>query len=223
MIFVQFLKSLDELLFELVSWIVFFPVTLARVLRRPLAMMDHVEAELRKPADAQFTDLLSPPVFLVLAILIAHAAELALLGPDAVVTSNRGLAALVDDNTSLLLLRLVTFSVYPLVMAVNIVRKEERHLDRDALQGPFYAQCLMVGPLVLVLGAALVLIGLEPPLAKLAGLVVAAAAFASYGAVQTAWFARRLQRPLARGLLDASIAMIEALAAVALLALLFHA
>ena len=128
MVFVQFLKSLDELLFELVSWIVFFPVTLARVLRRPLAMMVHAEAELNKPADEQFDDALSPPVFLVLAVLIAHAAEMAVIGPDAVVASKRGLAALVDDNTSLLLLRLATFGIYPVMMALNMVRREGRHV-----------------------------------------------------------------------------------------------
>ena len=38
--FFQFLKSLDKLLYEVASWLVFYPVTMWRSARHPLAMMD---------------------------------------------------------------------------------------------------------------------------------------------------------------------------------------
>lgn len=49
--FVQWLNSLDELLYELMSWFVFFPVTLWKVLRHPLAMMRYAEDQLKLDDD----------------------------------------------------------------------------------------------------------------------------------------------------------------------------
>jgi len=37
--FMRLLQSLEELLYELVSWLVFYPVTLWRTLTRPREMM----------------------------------------------------------------------------------------------------------------------------------------------------------------------------------------
>ncbi|MGY4397230.1 hypothetical protein ACVWZA_002424 [Sphingomonas sp. UYAg733] len=44
--FVQWLSSLDDLLYELMSWIIFFPVTLWRIVRHPLKTMQYAEAQL---------------------------------------------------------------------------------------------------------------------------------------------------------------------------------
>jgi hypothetical protein len=44
--FVQWLNSLDELLYEVRSWLVFYPITLWRVLRHPLATMHCAEDQL---------------------------------------------------------------------------------------------------------------------------------------------------------------------------------
>lgn len=43
--FVQWLNSLDELLYELVGWLVFFPVTLWRILLHPLAVLSELVDE----------------------------------------------------------------------------------------------------------------------------------------------------------------------------------
>lgn len=44
--FVQWLNSLDEFLYELMSWIVFLPVTIWKILRHPLSTMEYAEAQL---------------------------------------------------------------------------------------------------------------------------------------------------------------------------------
>ena len=108
--FVQFLKSLDDLLFEFATWLVFYPVTLWRTLRRPEAMMDYADEELGDRDEEQYTDTLSPPIFLLLTLLLSHAIELAMVGQNPLVESDVGLASLITDNTSLLLVRLVFFS-----------------------------------------------------------------------------------------------------------------
>ena len=41
--FLKWIKSLDELLFELMSWLVVWPVTLVRTLLGPIAMMRYAD------------------------------------------------------------------------------------------------------------------------------------------------------------------------------------
>jgi hypothetical protein len=43
--FLKLIRSLDELLYEIMSWLIFYPVTLWRALTRPLKMMDYSDAE----------------------------------------------------------------------------------------------------------------------------------------------------------------------------------
>ncbi|HAD16667.1 MAG TPA: hypothetical protein DCF81_07235, partial [Erythrobacter sp.] len=71
--FMQLLKSLDELLYEVMSWLVFFPLTLWRTLTQPITMMEYADSELHDPEEQQYEDALSPPLFLLLAILITQA------------------------------------------------------------------------------------------------------------------------------------------------------
>jgi hypothetical protein len=92
--FMQWLNSLDELLFEILSWVIFFPITLWRIIRHPLSMMAYAEAQLALPEDDQYGDALSPPIFLVLSLLLAQALELTLVGTNAIVRSRHGLASL---------------------------------------------------------------------------------------------------------------------------------
>ena len=77
--FLKLIRQLDELLYEVMSWLVFYPVTLWRALRHPSKMMDYSDAELGDPAERQYTDTLSPPLFLLLTLVLSHALELSLL------------------------------------------------------------------------------------------------------------------------------------------------
>ncbi len=70
--FTQLLKSLDDLLYEVVSLLVFYPVTMWRALRPPLRMMDYSDTELGDREEKQYADTLSPPLFLLLSLIISH-------------------------------------------------------------------------------------------------------------------------------------------------------
>ena len=83
--FFNLLQSLDELLYEVMSWLVFYPITMWRTLVRPLKMMDYSDVEQGDASDQQYTDTLSPPLFLLLSLILVNAAEIALIGNDAVV------------------------------------------------------------------------------------------------------------------------------------------
>lgn len=110
--FFNLIQSLDDLLYEVMSWLVFYPVTLWRTLVRPLQMMDYSDVEQGDAADEQYTDTLSPPLFLLLSLILVHAAEIALVGDDAMIASKVGLAAFVSNNTDLIILRIVSSACF---------------------------------------------------------------------------------------------------------------
>ena len=219
--FVQWLNSLDEFLYELMSWIVFFPATIWKILRHPLATMEYAEDQLSLDQDVQFRATVSPPVLLILTLMLCQALELTFHGTNPIVASKHGLAALVNDNTTLLLLRLVLFGMFPLVLATRMVRKSDTDLDRDSLKAPFYAQCYAVSPFALMLSIGATLALFTQPLWQLVGFGILASAFLFYGLLQVRWFALKLGNSIVAATLQASIAMIESIAFAIVLAVLF--
>ena len=219
--FFNLLQSLDELLYEVMSWLVFYPITLWRTLVHPLKMMDYSDLEQGDAEEQQYTDTLSPPLFLLLSLILVHAAELALVGTEAVVTSKIGLSALVSTNTDLIMLRIVTYSLFAVLMATRLVRARQVELTRQTLRAPFYSQCYVVALLAILLGAATILIRLAHTWSLVTGVVLALAALLWFGTLQTAWFVQHLKCSRLRAFGHASRAMVESLAAVLLLSNLF--
>jgi hypothetical protein len=220
--FFSLLQSLDELLYEVMSWLVFYPLTLWQALVRPLKMMDYSDVEQGDDASQQYTDTLSPPLFLLLSLIIVHAAEIALVGNDAVVTSKIGLSAFVSNNTDLIMLRIVTYSLFPVMMATRMVRAQKLPLNRDTLRAPFYSQCYVAAVLSILLGSGEILIKLAHHWQVVTGAVLSLLALLWFGFLQTAWFNQHLKCGRLRAFGHASRAMVESIAAVLLLSSLFN-
>ena len=75
--FVKLLRSFEEFLYEVMAWLLFYPRTMWRVIREPLAMMRYSDQEQHDKAERQYDDAISPPLFLMISILIAPAAVIA--------------------------------------------------------------------------------------------------------------------------------------------------
>ena len=207
--FMQFLKSLDDFLYEVMSWLIFYPITMWRTLRHPLTMMNYSDAELHDREERQYTDTLAPPIFLLISLLISQGIELALVGNNPMIADTTGLDALVDDETSLLIFRLLTFSIFPLVMAVRLVRKRRIGLNRDTLRPPFYSQCYVAAPFVLVLGLASSFMRTGLPWAIEGALGAIVVALLWYGTLQARWYMQHLKIGLLAGFWTASVAMVN--------------
>ena len=208
--FLKLIQSLDELLYEIMSWLIFYPVTLWRALTKPLKMMDYADTELGDPAERQYSDTLSPPLFLLLTIALTHAAELSLVGQDQLVTSKTGLSAFVSDDSSLILVRVAFFSIFPLIMAARMVRARHVKLDRGPLKPPFYSQCYVTAPFAMMLSGSSILLRMDVALG-VAGLLLFVFALLWFGTLQILWFAHHLRCGYWRAAGHASRAMIEAL------------
>ncbi|MGA1803419.1 permease [Rhizobium sp. HT1-10] len=194
--FMKLLKSVEELLYEVVSWLVFYPITLWSSIVSPLRMMQYADDELADPAEDQYSDTLSPPLFLLLTLLLAQVISSAM--PS--IYTDATLPPLLAPTANLLLARGVIFGVLPLVMAVTLVRGKSIKLTRDALRPPFYSQCYVATVFVFVAGIGLDLL-LIPHLAGLtSGIVVIALSTIWYGAAEVRWFKLDLGMSTASGI-----------------------
>jgi hypothetical protein len=154
MIFFHILKSIDELLYELMTWLIFYPVTLWRSVRHPLRTMEYARTELQKKDSEQFRSTLRPPIFLFVTVILAHLVELQAVGDSPIVSNSGGIADLINDDTSLLVLRIMGFALFPVIMAAAEALLAGEKVNRDTLQQPFYAQCYLATPFALALSLA---------------------------------------------------------------------
>lgn len=146
--FIRFIKSLEDFLYEVATWLLFYPRTLWLAFRRPLALAAYSEHELTQDLREQYTDVVSPPLFLLLTLLLVHAMEM--LGPPLQSYRSPLIAKLMDSDVNLLVFRAVAYSLFPLLMAKAELRARGVRADRDTLRRPFYDQCFFVAPLVVL-------------------------------------------------------------------------
>ena len=183
------LRSVEELLYEVASWLVFYPKTLWMTLSRPLRTMAYSDREQRDKPEHQYLESLSPPLFLVLSILLAHGIELvAGLNID---QSRTTLGRMVASNDQTLLsVRAVMFSLYPLAYAALSLGLSRKRIDRETMRTPFFAQCFLSGALAILVSLGMIGILYPSDTATLAGVAVILGTTAWYLWVQTRWLAR---------------------------------
>ncbi len=218
--FMKWLNSIDELLYEVISWLVFYPLTLGRALLRPLSMMGYADRQLELPSEEQYAAALSPPLFLTLTLLLAHLWATALGETDRLVAAKRGLAGMINDDTSALIFRLLIFSIFPLLMSLHFVWRRGLPVDRATLRLPFYAQCYPAAVFALLLSSGAVLLGVGGKLATMCGAATMLFALTLYLAVEARWFALQFGTGFLRGGLTASAAIMEGLGILVAIALL---
>jgi hypothetical protein len=220
--FMKWLNSLDELLYEVMSWLVFWPVTLWRTLRHPLGMMDYADRQLMLPEDKQYGDAVSPPLFLALCLLLAHGVSIALGQDDRLIRDQHGLSAMITDQTSALLVRIVIFAAFPLLMAVRLIRLKRMRLDRETMRQPFYAQCYLAAVFALGLTLVAALSQLPGHAAHVAAALLLLATLLGYWAVEARWFAASAAIGLLRAAWSALAVLLQGFALLLFVGLLLR-
>lgn len=194
--FMKLLRSFEEFLFEATSWLVFYPLTLWRVLVRPLGTMAYSDAEQGDDEAGRYDDALTPPLFLLITVVLMNGIALMahLPKPQLAGTLQH---AIFDSPQNAALFRALIFSLIPLVAAVLLLRRQGVRLSRETLRPPFYAQCYLAGPCaVIMIGGGIIF--QRDDISNLYGLLLMLAGLAWFLTAQTRWFARRLEIGLAR-------------------------
>lgn len=190
--FMRILRSLEEFLYEVMTWLVFYPKTFWISLTQPIATMRYSDQQQTLAPDEQYSSTLNPVLFLMLTLLIVHGAELA-MRVQTVPAGYQHLPGFMQSDTNLLLTRSIFFGGFPLAFAITSLRRTHSPIDRNTLRAPFLAQCHVAAVFAMVVGLAT--IGslaadhrLHQAAALIAGLITAWYLF-----TQTKWLAERLR------------------------------
>ena len=207
--FLRIIRSLEELLYEVMGWLVFYPRTLWRIVARPVSMMRYSDAEQTDAPDEQYGDTLSPPLFLMLTVLVAHGFE---LGMGAKLPEARSAIAklLLNSEQNLLILRSILFSIFALVAATTLIARRGLTLDRSTLRAPFFTQCYLTAPFALAISAAATLGQMPTSATRLVGTTLAVSGTIWYLWVETGWFRQQLDVGKGRAFLIATWSFLKA-------------
>lgn len=207
--FLKILRSFEDFVFEAASWLIFFPLTLYRIVRRPLATMAYSDREQSESTEHRYDDALSPPLVLLFTIFLANALGSALHVPPPE-TSSVMIASLYASQQNLILFRSLSFSLIPLIAAATLLKLQDRRLNRESLRGPFYAQCYLAAPLAALFSVGSILHQRSGSAAAI-DLTLMAAGFVWLLIVQTRWFHAKLAVSWARAAATAVWAVVRAL------------
>jgi hypothetical protein len=197
--FFKLIQSLDELLYEIVSWFLFYPITLWRVLSRPIQTMLRVESELQKEQNLQFSDMIGPPLFLFLTLLVLHLVEVGLIGESELIRSQAGLDRFITNDANLVIFRVMAFGILPLTAARRLLKTRKAPLSKEFLRAPFYAQCYPAAVLAVLVSASGFAFRSRFPHHEEAALALILAAIGWLIIVETRWFAVELKVSNAHG------------------------
>ena len=188
--FIAIIRSLEELLYEVMSWLIFYPRTLWRTFSNPAAVTAYSDNEQHDLPEDRYADTLSPPLLLMITMVLTYVLSHLIGSAEPVATTEAG-KAVMESAKNLLLLRALIFAVIPLVIAAIGMRAGGILIDRKTLRQPFYGQCFLVTPFALMLQTALAVYWL-PGYGGIAGSILAIVAFSWFGWAQTGWFSSRL-------------------------------
>jgi hypothetical protein len=191
--FVKIIRSVEEFLYEAMTWLLFYPRTFWRCVTRPDWIIAYTDKELGESPGEQFTDLISPPLFLIISIVIAHGVEVA-LGNRLPRTNMQLLNQIAASEENLLIFRAILYSVFPLVMAAGLLRTRGTPIDRESLRSPFFLQCYLAAPFAVVTSSAVAFLSAHGPTYHVIGGVLLALALIWFVMVETRWLYRQIEQ-----------------------------
>src|SRR5688572_6702391 len=142
--FVKMIQSLQDLVFEIVVWVLLLPKTFFRALLRPDLMVKYVNSEFQKEPEKQFDDYV-PPVLFYLMLAVIPAALYTWTGQGT--EEGRSPFELTENNV---LTSVLTTLISLLIYLVWIEALNKRPLRRSGLRRLFFIQCYLVTPAQLI-------------------------------------------------------------------------
>lgn len=196
--FIKIIRSLEEFLYEVITWLLLYPRTVWRVATSPIAMMRYSQRQLAEAPDKRFMDALSPPLLLMITLALTHVIEQAVLGGE--VQARGMMRRMMDSEQNLLIVRSVAYAIFPLMYAIGELRQHRLPLDRETMRAPFYAQCYLAAVFALFLALATIGAQAEGGRWRLLGASAAIATTVRYLYVQVRWLREGLAIGRARSL-----------------------
>lgn len=152
--FEKFSQVFEQVIYDFLMWVIFFPYTLVRILLKPIAMTREVITELQRPSGEDRFNGLSPPLFLFLCVVgawaLSHSPTLVLAASAEKTLAGQVLAS--PEN--LILFRVIIGCAYPLTGALIYEWLTPGGISHASFRLPLYQQAYVCGPYTLISGVA---------------------------------------------------------------------
>lgn len=190
--FIGIIRSLEELLYEVMTWLIFYPRTMLRILLNPTQMTLYSDGELHDTPTERYADSLSPPLLLMLTIALTHGIELAVgLKATSEIRAGSVLAGVMANEKNLLIVRALVTAIIPLVIALIAMRAQRQPLDRNTLRQPFFSQCFLATPFAFAISMVTVIGRVGGEDADVIARWLAVLAMVWFCWAETRWFGRQ--------------------------------
>lgn len=201
--FLKILKSFEEFVYEALIWLLLLPRTLLRIVLHPRRMARYAASELADDGEDRFDTAISPPLLLILCVMIAHFFDLVIRAQG---TASPGTLAgmVLASEQNLLLYRTIAFGVWALAGAAYALWRAGSPVGRKSLRVPFYEQCYLVAPFSLLLSISGSLLVMGDRWAAW-GACIALLGMVWFWVVQVDWLHRRVHLPLWRSMMAGAL------------------
>lgn len=216
--FFKLLRSLDELLFECLTWLLYYPRTLWMVMRHPLQMIDYSDHEQTDQAEEQYTDTISPPLLLLLTLVLGHVLEVNTHSGTIKAGSDMARAIVASDQ-NVIALRAFVFGLMPLFTASYYLKRKKLPLERKHLRAPFFAECYVVAVFALFIEVTTGVSALFPDIGRVTLPLGYVSAATWYLSVEVLQLRRTLGLGVIAAMAQAAWVLLKALAIAILVAL----
>ncbi|PJK10816.1 hypothetical protein CO614_08485 [Lysobacteraceae bacterium NML120232] len=158
--FLKLLRSAEDALYELMMWLLLYPLTLWRILRHPARLEAKIREELGQNDEQRFDDAISPPMCLLASLAVS------MLVPDSSSSENLNTLArwLTSNIYNEWLALAALFALLPLAYATATLLRQRLPIRRDNLRLPFYTHAWLVSPPALLLALFLLIFDYLPAL-----------------------------------------------------------
>ncbi|WKL56565.1 hypothetical protein Q1W73_12830 [Asticcacaulis sp. ZE23SCel15] len=156
-----------------------------------MATSAYARSQVDDTPENPFSDSISPPLFLMLTVMILQIIVIAM--HDTGATLSNPLAQLIFGNEQYRLIYLsVAYCLWPLIYAAGALRRAGKPLNRETLRGPFFAQCFLVAPFAFGLNVSVVFMHTGGDIGALFGFILLLVSLIWYTATQTFWIRTEL-------------------------------
>jgi len=141
----KILQVLEDVIFEIMAWLMLLPKTLFHVIFAPAKSIQYVNDEWEKKPDDRFDEFLSPIFFWILVAVLPLTYTLL---TEKELQQGGILAVFLESK---ILLGAVVASLPLLIYVTWIELTNNRPIRKSALQKMFYVQCYITSPAILII------------------------------------------------------------------------
>lgn len=150
--FYKLLQSAEELLFEVLMWVLLLPRTLWVVLTRPSSLPSYIYKELREKDGQRFDDAISPPLTLFICVALGSLAEPQQAGDEELLNALG--RWIVNNYSNNLIASAVVYALPPIAVTAATMLAKGVQLRRDNYREAFYVQAYLICPVVIAIAIA---------------------------------------------------------------------